>query len=382
MSGLALLDVAIGIVFIFLLLSLICSAFSEMLEAWLKNRATDLERGIRELLADPNGTGLVHEFYNHPLIRSLFEGSYNPAKVRKWMRRTNLPSYIPARNFALALMDTVLNATSNIRSGATGATTDIGAPGAALAPADGAVPLNTLKPLRAAIFTIGNTQIEQAMMTLVDAADDDAGKARENIEAWFNSSMDRVAGWYKRRTQVRLFFLGLVIAIVLNADSIAIIRSLALDPTLRNIVVAAAQEHIKNNPSPPSSPSSASTSPQPAPSSQPIVTSSSPASSSSLQTACNKDPDSPECKLEKNLEAVKKLGLPIGWNRNNPDTYPGTIRDPQNLDEWCIKAFGWLLTALALSLGAPFWFDLLNKFIVVRSTVKPHEKSLEEKSEG
>jgi hypothetical protein len=41
---------------------------------------------------------------------------------------------------------------------------------------------------------------------------------------------------------------------------------------------------------------------------------------------------------------------------------------------------GWLITALAVSLGAPFWFDMLNKFIVVRSTVKPHEKSLEEKS--
>jgi hypothetical protein len=42
--------------------------------------------------------------------------------------------------------------------------------------------------------------------------------------------------------------------------------------------------------------------------------------------------------------------------------------------------FGWLLTALAISLGAPFWFDMLNKFIVVRSTVKPKEKSPEEKS--
>jgi hypothetical protein len=42
---------------------------------------------------------------------------------------------------------------------------------------------------------------------------------------------------------------------------------------------------------------------------------------------------------------------------------------------------GWLLTALAISLGAPFWFDLLNKIMVIRSTVKPHEKSPEEASE-
>jgi len=42
--------------------------------------------------------------------------------------------------------------------------------------------------------------------------------------------------------------------------------------------------------------------------------------------------------------------------------------------------FGWLITACAVSLGAPLWFDMLNKVIVVRSTIKPHEKSLEERS--
>ena len=41
---------------------------------------------------------------------------------------------------------------------------------------------------------------------------------------------------------------------------------------------------------------------------------------------------------------------------------------------------GWLITAIALSLGAPFWFDTLNKFMVVRGTVKPQEKSQSEKS--
>jgi len=43
---------------------------------------------------------------------------------------------------------------------------------------------------------------------------------------------------------------------------------------------------------------------------------------------------------------------------------------------------GWFLTACAISLGAPLWFDLLNKISVVRSTVKPQEKSPEEPSKG
>ena len=44
------------------------------------------------------------------------------------------------------------------------------------------------------------------------------------------------------------------------------------------------------------------------------------------------------------------------------------------------KALGLLLTAFAISQGAPFWFDLLNKIIVIRSTVKPREKSGEQPS--
>jgi hypothetical protein len=36
---------------------------------------------------------------------------------------------------------------------------------------------------------------------------------------------------------------------------------------------------------------------------------------------------------------------------------------------------GWFLTAIAMTLGAPFWFDLLNQIMVIRSTIKPQEKS-------
>lgn len=45
-----------------------------------------------------------------------------------------------------------------------------------------------------------------------------------------------------------------------------------------------------------------------------------------------------------------------------------------------VKALGLLFTEVALSLGAPFWFDVFNKFIVVLSTIEPREKSPEEAS--
>lgn len=79
-----------------------------------------------------------------------------------------------------------------------------------------------------------------------------------------------------------------------------------------------------------------------------------------------------------NQERLKDLGLPIGWEAQG-EKWPAW-----DLGQWwkqlIAHGFGWLLTAFAISLGAPFWFDLLNKFIVIRSAVKPHEKSPEEES--
>src|SRR5437762_14039335 len=112
MFGSDILEIAIGMIFVYLLLSLICSAASELIEGLFKNRATDLERGIRQLLNDPNGTGLVRKLYDHPLVSGLFKGTYDPGKIKDgaYQRGSTLPSYIPARNFALALMDVVLPA--------------------------------------------------------------------------------------------------------------------------------------------------------------------------------------------------------------------------------------------------------------------------------
>ena len=100
MLGSDLLDIAIGLIFLYLLLSLICSALSEIVEAFMKKRSSDLERGLKALLRDDKGEGLVKAIYDHPLVNGLFKGEYESAS-----RTKDLPSYIPPRNFALALMD-------------------------------------------------------------------------------------------------------------------------------------------------------------------------------------------------------------------------------------------------------------------------------------
>ena len=365
MFGSSLLDVAIGTIFVFLLLSLVCSAVNEIIEAWLKRRASFLERGIREMLGDSTGTGLTNALYNHPLISALFQGQHDPTKISngQYEINSNLPAYIPARNFALALMDVILPAQA---AGGAGVVTPSGAAGATpapnvkvnvpapVAPEPPGAPSNPLTPLRNAVGLAAPGQARTALLALLDAAGDDVAKARENIENWYNSSMDHVSGMYKRRAHWTILLLGIGIAIALNADTVYIVRALSNDSTLRASLVAAAQEYAK----------------QPPP-------------------AADSEPDD---RLKENLKTIQGLGLPIGWSKaegaDPARKTPGLPFRDMGFGDWVTawaRLFywhwlGWLLTAAAISQGAPFWFDLLNKIIVIRSTVKPHEKSPEEGS--
>jgi hypothetical protein len=170
---------------------------------------------------------------------------------------------------------------------------------------------------------------------MTDVAGDDIGKLKKSLQNWFNSAMDRVSGWYKYRTQWMLFGIGLVLAATLNADTIRIVKQLSRDPTLRQSIVAAAQ---------------------------------------SAKPSDNKRGESIKDQIQQaqtEISNIQSIGIPLGW--------AGTRR-PSSYGEWLQVSGGWLLTAVAISLGAPFWFDMLNKLMVVRSTVKPREKSREEES--
>ncbi len=365
----AILDVAIGMIFVYLLLSLLCSAASEIIELMLKKRAIDLERGIREMLAPGSKSGsndIVQKLYNHSLVNNLFGGRYEDSRIasaKRYVMRTQLPSYIPARSFALALMDLVTappegDSGPALMTGSQASGASCATPAAANvqvtlsqppppAPPPGAAG-NPLTPLRQAIastnlFSGETERVRRALIALVDAAGDDVSKARENIEDWFNNSMDRVSSWYKRRTQVIILILGMLVAVAVNADTIAIIKKLSTDRTLRESLVNAAQDYSRADAS------AASAHGQPA-----------------------------AAKYEATKQQLEGLGLPMGWEVQG-EKWPGW-----DVYFWGNRALlhgaGWLLTALAISLGAPFWFDVLNKFIVIRSAVKPHEKSPEEQS--
>jgi hypothetical protein len=299
------LEVTIGVVFVFVLVSTIASAIREGIEAWLKTRASYLEFGIRELLQDKNGTGISAELFKHPLIQNLFSGDYvpRPASQSPPKQGGNLPSYIPSRNFAAAIMDIAARGPTSV---------------------DGEPRRLSVAELRAAIASKKDLRIRGALLAAIDGAGDDLEQARLNVEAWYDSTMDRVSGWYKRSTQWFLFWIALGTAITLNIDTLQIIDHLYSNDTQRSALLAT----IEKTTTPPAT-------------------------------------------YEDARQDLQALKLPIGWQQE----------PPQSAGDWLSKFCGWLVVAIAAMLGAPFWFDLLNKIMVIRSTVKPREKSREEGSE-
>jgi hypothetical protein len=368
--GSTLLEVAIGIVFVYLLLSLLCSALSELIEAFIKYRSRDLEKGIRKLLDNP---GLAENFFSHPLIKPLGEN----------------PSYIPSRTFSLALWNLATTQAAKVQNVTAGVTRDLTA-------------------IRSSIAALDNSQfgdIKTSLLTLMDEAGSDINKARANIEDWYNDAMDRVSGGYKRRVHKILIIIGFVAAALLNVDTINIAKTLWYNDTLRASVAAAAENYVKTNPAP--TPTPATT-----PASTPGIPTTAATTAATTTTATTSQGETEARQMEdadrqatiarekiNNIRAeIDSLGLPISWvsepdkndekYRDNDKRYQQDLRaykvDPRrfpvDMRGWLLKFLGIFLTALAVSQGAPFWFDVLNKIIVIRSTVKPHEKSPEQPS--
>jgi hypothetical protein len=368
MLGSATLDLAVGMMFIFLMLSLVVSAVREAIEARLKARARHLARGLLELLGDPR---LVEALYRHPLISALYDGQYDPSALNyqghrhfSWIpaivrsyfvAATNMPSYIPARTFALALVDLA-------RSGRLDVAPPGEAGGAAAEPgAAGAAPLS-IDGLRAALARSRGALPAGLLAALAPAGDEiDAGL--QAIQTWYDGAMDRVSGWFKRDTQHILFWLGVVVAVALHVDSIFLVKFLAANPEARAHLAATAEQASADSGA--TRAVDALRAPRRAP---PASGAPSPADIEAALRAA-------DVKVSNAIHEITDLNLPVGWNHMRWNDF--RVFDLHSL----LTVLGWLITAFGVSFGAPFWFDLLNKMMVIRSTVKPHEKSPGESSE-
>src|SRR5512143_2153207 len=282
MFGMSILDTAIGLLFVYLLLALVCTALNEWIAGMLNRRPKNLYAGLKTLLWDPKISTLLADFYSHPLVEDLHVAGKKPA-------------YIQPRTFSLVLLDL-------------------------LAPSDPSSP-RTVESFRQAIAKLPpDSTTRKTMSILLDESSDNLARLEQNIEGWFNGAMDRVSGWYKQRTQVIVLAIAAGLCVIANADTLQIATILANNSATREALVAQARAYAEAG-----------------------------------RTAPEAGAVKPE-EVARNIAEIRKLGIPLGWKS-----------PPAGLGDWLNKLAGLGLSAFAVSLGAPFWFDLLNRFMNIRA---------------
>jgi hypothetical protein len=222
---------------------------------------------------------------------------------------------------------------------------------------NGVVQLAKLRPQLAQLIT----SLSSGLDVNLSAGESKLAAARRNIEEWFDDSMDRAGGWYKRNTQVWLGVVGFVLALMLNVDTLNITTALWRDPTLRQNVVEQAQKYQF---------------------------------SSSDGTSIATPDQAAEAIRDLNLKLSQELQVPMGWRTvlvsKLQTNQKCTWLPLQSGDIWGIlrpdgcaeivdagstqgsiplaKLLGLIITAVAISQGATFWFDLLSKVANLRTS--------------
>ncbi|CAL1519611.1 hypothetical protein [Chitinophaga sp. MM2321] len=355
------IDVALGLIFIYLLYSLLASIVQELIARMFNSRARILTKGLRRMLENADhhtdlgffgrftffnwfyelGWSVVYffapfrkspflrKFYQSPSIRCLGE---NSAAAK--------PAYISPPIFSQTMVHLLRgNDQQHHLTDAAAIRESLSENRLHLAP-------DTLTHLR----------------NLFEDARHDVTKFRINMEAWFNETMARASGWYRKQTQTWLLVIGIGIAALFNVDSIAIARILMKDKNVREQMVQ-------------------------------LAASRTPAFTAITDTLIRKNvlhKDSAFFRQDTSLRVfvndTSLIGVyamlredagdaknVLGISRQCvTDTTGGTrtircgFTHPFQQNGWLILA-GWIMTALAISLGAPFWFDLLGKLVKFRS---------------
>jgi hypothetical protein len=358
----AAIDVAIGLILMYLMLSLLCTVVNEFIATKLKLRSTTLQDALQKLIDDPT---VLNNFYSHGLIASNFRASATgsqstleavatkvpdaiknlPSTVMSMMPgvpaaaagaaapvKEDHPSYLAGGTVALALLGSLIQQHQQQQPQA-----------AQPQQPQPAQPLQQLPVVSAAFAAaeaaINNLNVAPKLKDALQAgllqADGDIKKLQQGIATWFDDSMDRLSGAYKRKMKWIAMLIGLLVAIAFNADSFKVATTLWNDPDRRastiEIATAIAKKPLTELP----------------------------------QSVDRAALDKAIANTETTLRS-----LPIGWNCPAPG--PGksfhywTCAEDEFSKLTLFQFLGWILTAAALSLGAPFWFDLLNQFINLR----------------
>lgn len=235
------LDIFIGLVLIYFLYSLLASIIAEIIASWLGMRARILRQGIENILNDKKQNDFnfsnwikdifmvedkhfpftqAGKFYQEPTIKYLAK----PGENSILSIRNKKPSYISSENFVI----TLLNMLSNKGRG-----------------------ISEWDKIKFAIETNANhfePETHKMLVDMVKRSNDTFKDFVSVVQHHYEDTMDRIIGWYKRKIGHILFWLGLFLCITFNVDSIQIVKELENSEEKRMQMVALAEKVITDEP--------------------------------------------------------------------------------------------------------------------------------------
>jgi len=374
MTGSIALDVVIGLSFVYLLYSLLATLIAEIIATNLGLRARNLHSAIQRMMEARHVSvlksfwiqskkSITHALYNHPEIKYLSPNNF-----------FSKPSTIKPESFSKTLMLLLL---------------------------EKGVGNNKSEKIKNGIESVGfDTTTQSYLLELHDMVDGNIEDFQDEVENWYNNVMKQATEWYKRNLQILLFFIGLGIALFFNINTFKIVEKLSVDDKAREQLVALASAYVKNNPK-----SILITTADSTESIESIVTDSiyhdKLDTLLAVKTMLLKDIKSTQTILGGGSWLPDSLTLKIGKSTAIPDYLEASILPKGTIKQsgrthytlfntrdklyylWCLfklNFLGFATTALAISLGAPFWFDLLNKFMKLRGTISEVTNGKENKN--
>jgi hypothetical protein len=314
MFGLETLDVLIGLITVYLVFSMACTAIVEAIMLWCDVRSSNLEAALNEFLNGnlKDGKPFVKAFYDHPLVQMLSKGI------------GGRPSYIPPE-----IVGQVVEALITANGTVTLADSIASLPG-----------------------TPQDNRIKGLLSVLSTQAKEDTAEFRKAVEAHFDATMDRASGWIKRYSHNITLAVSILLVVGANVDTVDLATSLASNPGERMKMVEIAQQQLN-----------AANDHE-----RKLVI------EKAEEDSIKKAGEQSKLALETFNQAessVKSAGLRLGWSDCPKDV------------AWLTKAVGLIVSILAVSLGAPFWFDILQRFMQIRTTgVSPRETKNKEKQQA
>jgi len=298
------LEVAIGLVAAFFAVSVIASAVVGSIALVFKKRSKDLEAVIHRMIGDPDAAKAQFNLYT----TSVFE-TFQIAARRKHgpgaATDTRNPSYVSARSFADAAIEKLADVKATVERGE--------------------------DAFDKVMAKLPNGPFKKRLAVLISEAEGDMVKVKAGLESWFDDTMDRLEGSFKRWAQWWAAILGIAFALLLNVSAVRIVDSLWSDSTLRGAVADAAGQYLEQHP-----------------------------------PSANETEDGLH-RIQESIASLDDLKLPVGWGSGWSDQ-SGPVP----------TLLGCLLTGLAAMMGAQFWLGLLTRLVSARKAGGVPSKAAED----